>query len=73
MHDGLEVIGSAIVGDHRAVHAVGEVSLGLGHACGIAFGRCVGIRLGPGGLEVIVSSSNLDVIDKHLKNDRLNI
>ena len=60
MHGGLEVIGSAIVGDHPAVHTVGEVGLGLGHACGIAFGRCVGIRLGPGGLEVIVSSRNLN-------------
>ena len=49
VHDGLEVVGRAIVGDHRAVHTAGEVSLGLGHSTGIASGGGLGVLCGPGG------------------------
>ena len=68
MHDGLEVVGRAIVGDHRAVHTGGEVSLGLGRGVllVVALGARVRLRLGPGGLEVVVSSSNLS---RHCKYD----
>ena len=59
MHDGLEVVGRAIVGDHRAVHTGGEVSLGLGHSTGIASGGGLGVLCGPGGSKHIYLSTEL--------------